>query len=311
MTKMIRQCVAGLLALGMVLMPGQVLAQTYFWWNVVDEFGRNFPSQTISCSVYDLASHGAKELFLSSTLARHLGMLTSMPLLSDANSRLHFYSATTDDIRVVCFYARGGAATDIRLSRFTHTVMIDRQGRKVVRFPFATSTAQTRTGIWIPQGAIIRDILVQNVFYGSQAAGSVEDNVNSEPHLNVGFSGEHAVSVSHSLVNRMHLFGQPLWVRPGIGQVFRPYTGAIGGRFEDTGFGVHRGQALAVAPRGAVSGPANHQGSSSAREVSYVVHVGSGLELVYQTSGAPNTTGHVFVIYESYHTGVSTTPVGN
>ena len=88
--KTMKQIVAGLLALGLTLLPVQAVAQTYFWWNVVDEFGRAYPSQTVSCSVYDLASHGAKELFLLPTLARHAGVLTSMPLLSDANSKLHF-----------------------------------------------------------------------------------------------------------------------------------------------------------------------------------------------------------------------------
>ena len=302
--------VASLLALGVVLAPVAALAQPYyFWWQAVDEFGRAFPSQTVSCSVYDLASHGSKVIYLAPSLAPHLGVQTSMPLLGDASSKFHFYSDVSSDVKVVCYYARGGAATDVRLSRTSHTVMIDRQGRKVVRFPFVTNTAQTRTGIWIPQGAIIRDILVQNVFYGSQAAGAVEDDVNREPHLNVGFAGDHAVSVSHSLIDRMHLFGQPQWVRPGLGLRATNATGGIGQTQYSTGFGVHRGFALAIAPRGAVSGPANHQGVSAAFETPYTIHVGSGLELVYQTSSKPNTTGHVFVIYESYHTGVSTQPV--
>jgi len=314
MKKSLRQCVAGLLVLGMVLMPVQALAQTYFWWQVVDEFGRPYPSQTVSCSVYDLASHGAKELFLLPTLARHVGVLTSMPLLSDADSRLHFYSATTDDIRVVCYYARGGAATDLRLSRFTHTVMIDRQGRKVVRFPIVTNTGTTATSVWLPQGALIRDIIVQNTGFSATTALGAYDESNTfpAPHLNVGFRGNHAVGLTHALVDRMHLFSRPEWISPSsnTGQVFRPFTAGLGGQWQDTGFGVHYGQLLARASRGAVSGVANHQGSSSYQQVPYLVHVGGGLELSYQTSNTPGISGHVFVIFESYHTGLATTPVG-
>ena len=310
--KTMKQIVAGLLALGLMLLPVQAVAQTYFWWTVVDEFGRAYPSQTISCSVYDLASHGAKELFLLPTLARHAGVLTTMPLLSDDNSRLHFYSDSTADIRVVCYYARGGAATDLRLSRFTHTVMIDRQGRKVVRFPIVTNTAATNTGIWLPQGAYIRDIIVQNVAFGGQIEAPASD-VNPEPHLNVGFRGAHAVSVAHSLVDRLHLARQPEWINVGTtGSSPRrgaAVTGGTGAAYHYTAFGVHLGEAMFLGSRGAVSGPSANLAFVGVK-TGYLIHVAGGLELTYQTSNTPGISGHLFILYDSLHTGVSTTPVG-
>ena len=297
--KMLKQLVAGLLALGMVLMPVQALAQSYFWWTVVDEFGRPYPSQTVSCSVYDLASHGAKELFLLPTLARHAGVLTTMPLLSDADSRLHFYTDSTADIRVVCYYARGGAATDVRLSRFTHTVMIDRQGRKVVRIPYVTNTATQNTGVWLPQGALVRDVIINNL-----GAGRGSENLTADAHLDVGFAGNHRVAIGHALVRQMELVSGT-WQRAH----FTASRGA--GRTGVYIDAIHRGNALL-----ALGGVQGHRAGDSGFpglyvEVPYLIHVAGGLEVTYTTnSPGSSISGHFYVIYESYHTGVSTTPVG-
>ena len=309
-----RKIVASLLALGLLLAPSVSMAQPYyFWWQAVDELGRALPSQTVSCSVYDLASHGAKVMYLAPSLAPHNGVMTSMPLLGDASSKFHFYSDVNTDVRVVCYYARGGAATDMRIGRSGgHQVMIDRQGRKVVRFPFVNNAARQNTGIVIPAGSIIRDIIVQNT-------ALVQDpplDDTATPHLNVGFAGNHAISINHSLIDRMHLARQPEWIRPGsnsgTGRSILK-TGGAGTAYHFgalEGFGAHRGIALAVTCRGAVSGPALGSGCGYV-ETAYMVHVAGGLELTYQTSSSPTVpiSGHVFVIYESYHTGVSTQPV--
>lgn len=313
MKTILSKVTAGLLVLGLMLIPIQAMsAPYYFWWQVVDEYGTRLPSQTTTCSVYDLASHGAKVMYLAPSLAPHAGIQTSMPLLSDANSRFHFYSESNADVRVVCYYARGGAATDLRISVNSHNVMIDRQGRKVVRFPFVTNATTTKTSVWIPRGSIIRDILVQSTYYGAQALtqgeGAGGSNTNPEPHLNVGFAGNHAVSLTHALVDRMHLAGQPEWIRPGLGLWFSPAVGGVGGAHYSTGFGVHRGFALASAPRGAVSAPGNHQGLMASFEIVKLVTEQGGLELTYQTSNTPNVVGHVYVIFDSYHTGLSTQP---
>ena len=315
MKTMRSKIVASLLALGLLLAPSVGFAQPYyFWWQAVDEYGKAFPSQTVSCSVYDLASHGAKVMYLAPSLAPHNGVQTSMPLLGDASSKFHFYSESSSDVRVVCYYARGGAATDLRLGRNTHNVLIDRQGRKVVRFPFVNNAARQNTGIVIPAGSIIRDIIVQNT---ALVQDLPLDNT-SEPHLNVGFAGNHAVSTNHSLIDRMHLSRQPEWIRPGTnsgaGRII-PVTGGAGAMTHigvAGGFGMHRGVALAAGSRGAVSTVASlgAQGSGYT-ETPYMVHVAGGLELTYQTSSSPTVpiSGHVFVIYESYHVGVSTQPI--
>ena len=308
MKTMMRKFVASLLALGLVLLPGQALAQYYFWWQVVDEYGKPFPSQTISCSVYELASHGAAELFLQPSLARHVGVLTSMPLLSDATSRVHFYSATSDDKRAVCYYARGGAATDLRLSRNTHNVMIDRQGRKIVRFPYVTNTGATRTGIWLPRGAVLKDIIVQNLSGSGQTDAPASD-VNPEPHLNVGFAGEHVVSLPHSLVNRMHLTRTAEWVRPGPRYRTVVVSGGSGTQFHV--IASHRGEAIAdTCGRGGVStAPQANAGCLFYQDRALEIHFAGGLELVYQTSNTPGISGHVYLLFDSYHTGLSTQPI--
>ena len=291
----LRQCVAGLLALGMVLMPGQALAQSYFWWTVVDEFGRPYPSQTVSCSVYDLASHGAKELFLLPSLARHAGVLTTMPLLSDADSRLHFYTDSTSDVRVVCYYARGGAATDVRLSRFAHTVMIDRQGRKIVRIPYVTNATTTNSGVWLPQGATVRDVVVNNL-----GSGRGQSDLIADAHLDVGFAGNHRVAVGHALVRQLGL-ETGLWQRPH----FTASYGGTGGFYVNAS---HRGGALAFVIQGHRTGDSGRAGVYI--ETPYLIHVAGGLEVTYTTNNTPGISGHLYILYDSYHTGVSTTPVG-
>jgi len=307
MTTFRSKIMASLLALGLLLVPVSAFAQYYFWWQVADEFGRPFPSQTISCSVYELASHGAAVIYNAPSLAPHAGVQTSMPLLSDSNSRLHFYSASSDDKRVVCYYARGGAATDVRLSRTVHTILIDRQGRKIVRFPYVTNTGTTRTGIWFPRGAIIYDLLVQNVSNSGQTDAPASD-VNPEPHLNVGFAGEHVVSLTHSLVNRMHLTRTAEWVRPG--PRYRTVTKAGGSGQLFHVIASHRGEALAdTCGRGGVSGPPLVEGCTFYFERPMEVHFAGGLEVTYNTSNTPGISGHVYLLYESFHTGLSTSPV--
>ena len=307
MKTMRSKVMAGLLVLGLMFTPVQAFAQFYFWWQVVDEQGRAYPSQTVSCSVYDLASHGAKVLYTLPSLAPHAGVQTSMPLLSDANSRFHFWSESSSDVRLVCYYARGGAATDVRVSRTSHTVMIDRQGRKVVRFPYVTNTAATRTGIWLPRGAILKDILVQNVSGSGQTDAPASD-VNPEPHLNVGFAGDHTVSTAHSLINRMHLTRTAEWVRPGPRYRTVVVAGGSGTQFHV--IASHRGEAVAdTCGRGGVSGPPQaNAGCLFYRDRDLEIHFAGGLELVYQTSNTPGISGHVYLLFDSYHVGVGTQP---
>ena len=298
MKTMMRKLVASLLALGLVLLPGQALAQYYFWWQVVDEYGKPFPTQTISCSVYELASHGAAELFLQPSLARHAGVLTSMPLLSDATSRVHFYSATSDDKRAVCYYARGGAATDLRLSRFTHNVMIDRQGRKVVRIPYVTNATTQNTGVWLPQGALVRDVIINNLGLGKGFGENTAD-----AHLDVGFAGNHRVAIGHALVRQLGL-DAGTWQRAH-------FTASRGagktGVYIDA---IHRGNALL-----ALGGVQGHRAGDSGfpgfySEVPYLIHVAGGLEVTYTTNAAGGSiSGHIYILYDSLHTGVSTQPI--
>ena len=294
MTTIRSKIVASLLALGLLMTPVSAFAQYYFWWQVQDEYGRPFPSQTISCSVYELASHGAAVLYSLPSLAPHAGVQTSMPLLSDSNSRLHFYSSTSNDKRVVCFYARGGAATDVRLSRTVHSIMIDRQGRKVVRFPYVTNATTVQTGIFLPQGATVRDVIVQNL-----GTGKGEGNTTADAHLDVGFAGDHRVAIGHALVRQLGLEREQ-WQRPH-------FTASFGGT---TGFYVnqiHRGNSLAFAIQGHRTGDSGRAGVYI--ETPYLIHVAGGLEVTYTTNNTPGISGHVYILFDSYHTGLSTAPV--
>lgn len=205
--KTYRKLIGGLLALALIAVPAIAQAQFYYWWQVIDGRGRPYPSQAVRCSVFDwpTISHstaagigGNKVLHQDATL-NNAGSApgSTMPLLSDANSRFHFWSsgASTQQIKVLCYYDRGGAATDALLDRTVHQVMIDRDGRKVVRFQIASNAGTpTRTGVWFGPGDVIRDVLV-NLTSGPYGSGQANTPVGSSPgtpHLNVGFGGAHS-----------------------------------------------------------------------------------------------------------------------
>src|SRR3990167_9256898 len=195
--------VAGLLALGLVLAPSLGFAQSYrYWWQVVDEMGRPYQGQTVRCSVYRIGTGTALAYHFSSNLA-NVG--STMPLLSDANSMLHFWSSANTDVGVICNNVSVGQAT-ARLRHTDHSIMIDRQGRKVVRFQVVQNTTATNTNLFIPGGAVIRDVIVQQVTGVANA------------HIEVGFRGDHLGQHSYgALVHRLAVptANDGTWVRPG------------------------------------------------------------------------------------------------
>lgn|SRR3990167_3809116 len=247
-------------------------AQSYFWWTVVDEQDRPYTGQNVQCSVFRPNIHAA--------IVLHNATLSSgntNPLWSDASGRLHFYSASADPVDVACYYANGGASFVNKLTRQTHKIVIDRQGRKISRFSVNnTSTATNQsTGITLPQGAIVRDVIVQNL--NPQGLGTY--------HLSVGFAGNHAVAANvNALISAQALTSPDEWVRPHASIM------TAGGNMAS-----HRGVALEYHINGMYA------------ERSYMVHVASGLDVTYAVNPGTGAgaRAHVYILWEQYHTGVN------
>jgi hypothetical protein len=273
--------------------PAAGLAQSsyYFWWQVVDEYNRPYTGQNVSCGVWRPNQHAAAVLHATSNLANNTA--ANDPLTSNSQGKLHFYSSSNAPVDVVCTYAGGGMAQVNKLDVNTHKIIIPRsEGRKVARFSVNAATAnyQQDSGIVVPQGAVIRDVIVQNL--NPLSLGTY--------HLSVGFLGNHAVGVSNALVSAIDLTPSGVeWLRPGL-------VPAAGGAVTATYLGNHRGTALssfhASTCNGGVCG-----GPGLYIEKPYVVHLASGLGVSY--SAQPGTGGalraHVFVLYEMFHTGAN------
>jgi len=279
------------LAIVLALAPSIGLAQTSayrYWWQVVDELGQPYTGQNVTCSVYRPNQTGAAVVHTTAQLTSG----GTSPLTSDANGQVQFYSSLNEPVDVTCNYAFGGVAQVNRLRITDHKIIVPRQAGTVVsKFAVnaASATYQTDSGIALPGGAVIRDVIVQNL--NPLSLGTY--------HLSVGFLGNHAVATANALVNQVDLTPSVEWLRPGL-------VGSAGGGPGAVARGTHRGSALAdfhasVCSGGVCGGPTIY------REMPYVVHVGSGLTVSY--SAQPGTgnalRAHVHIIWQKMHVGVN------
>jgi len=309
MKKLTRIFAAALTAF-LLLAPNPVLGQSfYFWWQVVDELDRPYTGQTVRCSVYDLlAAHAAGQTEKILHFTSEMDSGSTMPLLSDSNGRLHFYSSVSGDVRVNCFSAYGGQG-QARLSRAVHKIIIPRGfGPKVARFQVVTNTATTRTGLWLPVGTVIRDVLVQNVGkVGGRPVGE------EEPHLNVGFIGDHTDAELNNhqksaLIHVLALNTDKDFIRPHV-QVI-----TVGGSAESAGApmitGSHRGVALARFHSGSNIGTTSFN-RGLYYEKAFVVNSPGGIEITYSTSSVAGISAHVYLMFESLHVGAFGSGISN
>lgn len=295
MSTTIRKWLSGALALALlVLAPGSVSAQSYYyWWQAVDEYGQPYTGENVQCSVYRPNIHGAAILHANLTLSSSTA--SNSPLWSDASGKLHFYSGLDTTFDVTCWYTHGSQGFVGRMTRNTHKVILPRSGQMVSRFAVNSTAAtyQTLTGIIMPQGSIIRDVVIQNL--NPEAVGTY--------HLSVGFAGAHAVGTATALVAAQALNSSDEWLRPHI---VLATTGIV-----TPASGNHRGTALSIFHAQIYAG-ASGTGQSHYIERPYIVHVASGLEVTY--SAQPGTTAgvraHVFILWDRVHSLSNRVPFG-
>ena len=302
----------GILAIALaagLLIPSPAAAQQYrYWWQVVNNVGDAYPRATVLCSVY--GSGAVSEALATAHVFTTLNdptTGTTSPLVSTVVGNVFefYWTDNTSSFDVACYSRAGGRARVTKLNRFTHRIVLDQDNyRRVSRFAFHSdgNTGQTLTDVLIPQGAVIRDVIINVTSWGEGA---------STAHINVGTAGNHvgggvtAFAIEQAL--NSHGVG---WVRPHA-VVRTGGVGTGGGGGGNSYLGNHRGAALSYYHQsiclggncGAVAG-----GSiSNYQEVPFVVHVAGGIQVAYQMSSQlrARLNGHVYIIWDEFHVGAN------
>lgn len=266
--------------------PGPVQAQSIrYWWDVVNEYAIPYPQGTVTCSVYDPARDGAAAHVFTTVNSPTTG--TTSALLGNRTGVFEFFwTDTTSTFDVICWSRAGNRAARMAITANVHRILMDRPGaRRISRIPFHTNSGYITSEVVIPQGGVIRDVLIQNL----------NPIVQGNPHLNVGFAGNHAVGTIHAMVNQLALTGADRWIRPHA----TISTEILSGNPRIQCFSAsHRGGALQIFESGC---GAKHYGLYM--EVPYQVHVAGGLTVTYQTSAVAGLGGHIYIIWDQLHLG--------
>ena len=278
------KAIAALLALGLVFGPSPAAAQYYFWFQAVTEDGDPFTEEgAVRCSVY------GRDATTGTSIVHTTAALTAaytLPLASSANGIIHWYSSSLDPVNLKCFTQYGDYAYKNNFSRTNHALRINTTGAyKIFRFPYVNNTSPTATGLIIPSGGIVTDVIVERITIGDGA------------HINVGFAGNHAVASWNALVSALAV-DQRGFVRAHLGQ----YSGTVvTDLLAQLGpFGSHAGLAM----RHMVGAP-----SRSMLVRPYTVHVASGLEITYNTASFAGIGGHVYIYWTQTHVGANRQPL--
>lgn len=270
----------------------------YYFFQVVNEMDEPFTTVgAVRCSIYNRGSGQNAYIAYTNTQLLHNNTTVTdtagggqingsytLPLASNSNGIIHWYSALSTPVNVKCFTQYGDYAFKNGLSINTHKVRIDTSGSsKISRLPYVTSpgAAVTVTEIVIPAGALITDIAVEVT---SSPIGTPTDG-----HINVGFDGNHTVATRNALVRNFKISN-------------------------NTGFHVMHSQvlqaAVGVAPQTHLGLALVHTsviaGTSLVTPRGYMVHVNSGLTVTYDTSLAPTSMGgHVYIFWRALHVGAN------
>lgn len=255
----------------------------YYFFQAVNENEEPFTTAgAVRCSVYNRGANESGTLYLAHTTNQlSVNGAFSLPLASNDNGIIHWYSTSNVPVNLKCFTQYGDYAYKNGFTISTHKVKIDTAGAyKISRFPYTTNAAPTSTGIIIPAGALVTDVAVEVV----TGVGAVP----TDAHIDVGFAGNHTVAVRNALVRNMKINDRGF---------FLAHSQAFGGSTPTNAQGTHRGTAL------------THTYTTGANSVmnidrNYMVHVSSGLEVTYNTSAAPaGIGGHVYIFWRMLHVG--------
>jgi hypothetical protein len=259
----------------------------YYFFQVQNEYEEPFTADGFAnCSIYSTLANGGNTTGLThsaATLAQGTGV--AGPLYSNTNGIIHWYSAYTDPVDVVCYTKGGDSGRKTGMTIRDHRLKIDTSGvEKVVRFPFVSNTAPTGTGIYIPAGAIVTNLAFNIVTVGATPG-----------HINVGFGGNHGESFWNALANRVALSTSEDISTPLPGFKMLRVRGGVGTHPQSAN---HLGLLLrhAIVDVGTSNGSSVYNGG-------YMVHTTGGLEVTYNTASLAPVGGHGFVFFRMIHVG--------
>lgn len=280
------KAIAALLALGLVFGPTPALAQGYYYWfQVVTEDGEPFTEEgAVRCSVYGRDATTGTAIVHTTAL---LDTAYTLPLASSANGLIHWYSSTDTPVNLKCFTQYGDYAYKNNFGRTRHRVQINTGSPyKIFRFPYVTTTAPTSTGLVIPSGGIVTDVMIERI------------TILDGAHIDVGFDGNHAAASWNALASRVAVdqrgpIRAHLTIQGALADNATTNPTAVGAS--------HIGLEL----RHMVS----ITGSGKAFVIRpYVVHASSGLTIRYNTSAGAGIGGHVYIYWLQTHVGANRQP---
>ena len=156
MKKVLAGVLAGLLLLATVPAPVPAQNAFYFWTQVRDELGAPIASG-VTCQVY--SAGGDTPATIYSDIA--LTTVKANPFTASATGECSWYASASTAVDLLVWNKRGRARHD-NFSINDHSTIINKQvPQKVVRIPFATSSTLVSTGVTIPKGAAVRDVLIE------------------------------------------------------------------------------------------------------------------------------------------------------
>ena len=289
--------VLAVLMAGVLAWPAVVGSQVrtgsayYYFFQVQNEHDEPFTTDGfVNCSIYQYNDNGSIYAYTHANSTLNLASAQAGPLYSNTNGIIHWYSASTNPVDVVCYTKGGDSGRKVRMSIREHRLRINTSGmEKVVRFPISTNTAPVSTGIYIPQGAIVTGAALNIVTPGATVA-----------HVDIGFGGNHAFAFWNGIADRLQAGPNTTSASAGFNSFMDP-TGAVGATWPGIG-GIqsiartHAGSLLkhygvAAAPNG------------GAYNGGVMVHTTGGLELRYVTSNVASLGGHAFVFFRALHVG--------
>lgn len=277
-----KRVVGGLLALALIASPAVVSAQTYWWFQAVNEDEEPFTEPgAVRCRVY--SPNGSRFALLHTTQALDAAYLHA--LSSSSNGIMHFWSSTygaSDVLNMKCWTLYGDFAMKSRVTSRTHKIRIDTSGSsKVTVFEWigtGQNIAGRSAGVTIPGGALITGVALE-----------LERVYLDSAHINIGFSGNHLGAVINALGSQVDLLvNGPAVTSPARNFLY-----------------LHQ-QAVVTTPAGAAAVAASHMGTLLRHATGigptgvgplavvsrpYMVHVGTGMDVQYQVNGNVNAAG--------------------
>ena len=274
---------------GLMIWPAVMSAQVrtgnayYYFFQVQNEHDEPFTADGFAaCSIYSVGDNGGNRTSVTHNAASlNQGTGVAGPLYSNTNGIIHWYSASTNPVDVICYTKAGDSGRKAQMSIREHKLRIVTSGaEKVVRVPYSTNTAPVNTGIVIPEGALVTGLAVQVT---TAATAGLQF-----AHLDVGFTGNHAAAVRNALLSQYDIFR-------GTG-FYGLHAGSTTGA---AGIQNHYGVLL----RHAVTQGSGTPTTTNIFNGGYMVHSTGGLTLSYNTSNSAGIGGHFYVFYRLLHVG--------